>query len=170
MDEQQMDNVVPTKRRAPVLLIALVILVWGLLIKLLFWPFGEAEEKRMYRANFRSLKGISLSVLQYCSDNEDRFPPNMDSAEAVFPYFGVESSSLLSPKPPHNRGMYIGNGRLAGTKTTSLRDPEKVIMFFDTYTGEDGDVQVIACADSSTRIVTQQELAKAIVNGYRMHK
>lgn len=147
--------------RINLFLVALLILFIAFVI-----GANTCDPRRPRRSpNLVILKILSLTVISYSSDYDDRFPPNMDSAEAVAPYLAKLDSKLIT-KPTHNRGIFLGNWRLAGKKMTSIKDPHQVIMFFDTYS--DDGVHNIVSADGATRISKSEQLAKAIAHGYRI--
>lgn len=156
----------PNRRKLWIVFSLVLIVAAGSLIRF-GYHVSDARRSSEKISNLSSLVDFSRALLAYTTDFDDCFPPNMDSSEAAAPYVKYSSPDLFST-PPHKRGMYIGNGRLARTKTTSVKDPGTVIMFFDTYIWEKDNDQAVAFVDGSTKYTNAQRVSKAIAHGYRV--
>jgi prepilin-type processing-associated H-X9-DG protein len=90
---------------------------------------------------------MAIAVELYLADHDDRFPPAMGSARAVEPYVRsyVGNEGILREFNPAG-GEVLGNKALAGVQSTSISDPGKTVMFYESRPLPDGR-RVVAYAD-----------------------
>ena len=78
---------------------------------------------------------LAMAAAMYCPDNDDHFPPAMDSGESVRPYLTkyVSDKGMSHDvfKSIHS-GAILGDPRLASVKFSSISDPAIVMSFYDS--------------------------------------
>ena len=134
------------------------------------WGGGKASAKRMQ--DISNLKQIGTALSIYLFDHDDRFPPDMSSPRAGFKYFGdymkkddngkVWALYSYAPDSPE----FLGNGSLALKLQSAIKEPSRVIGFFDSAPFSNKRRHVMF-ADTSVRSWEEAVFQKAVANRWR---
>jgi len=109
-----------------------VFLLWGvpavsvgMLLPALAGAKGRAQEVLC----MSSLKQLNLGLLMYAGDNNDVFPPADRWCDAIKMYVASEKP-FQCPAQPEQRSSFALNAKVAGKKTTSIKEPGRTVLAF----------------------------------------
>jgi hypothetical protein len=134
----------PRKQGLPVWAIVLICIagLCGLgvpiLAALLFPVFAQAKWSAKKVQTLSNMKQLSLAMIMYTTDFDDKFPPTMDSALAVKPFveaYAKNDGIFLSLHPEGSE--LLGNGKLAGKASQNILRPADTLMFYDEKPWQD---------------------------------
>ncbi|RYG33313.1 hypothetical protein EON81_18450 [bacterium] len=130
-----------------------------ILAAILLPVFSQAKMAAKRTAGLSSMKELSLGVLMYMGDADDRFPPVMDSALSMKPMVEpyVKDPSVFTSKNEKG-GEILSDPRLAGRFSFSIADPSKGIMLYDSLPWQ-GDRSPVGYIDGSARLIPHASIA-----------
>jgi prepilin-type processing-associated H-X9-DG protein len=104
---------------------------------IVFPVFGRASGKAKQVSCLANMKQVTLAILIYASDNDDRTPPPDTWTDAIEPYY--KSADML--KCPEAWGLdcgYAMNGAITPEVWSALRRPEEAVLLFESDLGWNG--------------------------------
>ena len=147
-------------RRKPSLLLILGLPVLVALGVAVFFPFSPTPKDASRRIAGRShMRQLGTRILIYAGDHDDHFPLAMESARALRPVIidRVEAPWLFKTTNPRG-GEILGDARLGGRLTTSVKDPERAVMLFDSLPWPNGSSPVCR-VDGSAKTLPHATIA-----------
>ena len=109
--------------------VAVCVGVVVVLAALMFPVFSRARGKARQSSCLSNLKQVSLAMVMYASDYDDRFPRDTDWETATYPY--VRNMAIFScPECPNEQG-YSHNPRLHAVETKTLQQPAQTLAWWD---------------------------------------
>jgi hypothetical protein len=157
------------KSKTGVWLIALVavagICVFGCAIfaAILFPVFSQARGAARRTIGLTRMKQLSVAVLIYQNDFDEKYPRDMSSADALRAPVGkyVKDPTVFETANPKG-GEILGNGRLSGKDGMDVLTPNDVVMVYDSLPWDNG-VGLAGYADGHAMVVRPYEnLAKSL--------
>jgi prepilin-type processing-associated H-X9-DG protein len=108
-------------------------IIMAILAAILFPVFAQAREKARTASCQSNLKQISLAVLMYCQDYDERLPMSHNWTDATYAY--VRNQSLhYCPSAPSQYG-YAYNANLGGREMVKIRAPAELVALFESTAG-----------------------------------
>ncbi len=112
----------------------------SILAAVLFPVFSQARSAAIKTVSRSNIKRIATSVIIYCADYNDKYPPVRSWEDAVTPYMlsspnEAQSASPFRPPYKENPGSYAFNASLNGKSMVDLLDPSRTIMVFEAVPG-----------------------------------
>ncbi len=107
---------------------------------ILFPVFAKAREKARQSACMSNLKQISIQMLGYAQDNDDKFPPASKWMDTIEPYRSPskkDDSTYRCPALPEKNADSYGyayNRSVAGKPTVKITDPQEKMLVYDSET------------------------------------
>ncbi|HSI73665.1 MAG TPA: DUF4339 domain-containing protein [Fimbriimonas sp.] len=115
---------------------------------ILFPVFSQAKMAAQKTASLSNLKQLSLGVIMYTTDWDDRYPLHMDSAVSLKPAIMPYIKNDMAFVSPHPKGsVYLGNPKLSAKNSAKVVDPATTILLYDSLPWQPRDVAVEAFAD-----------------------
>lgn len=96
---------------------------------LLLPALAKEKAKAQGAACMNNLRQISLGLLMYAGDNNETFPRADSWCDAIKKYVGSEIPFHCAMEPDQ-RSSYALNTKVAGKKTSDLRDPARTVLTF----------------------------------------
>lgn len=137
---------------------------------ILFPVFSQAKLAAKKTSTMSQLKQISLNVLIYAGDFDDRLPPHMESVEDTRPYI----EPYLQPRKANQPDLFVsqhgaeseflGDERLGGINLQNLAQPKEVMMFYDSLIWRDRyvisyvDGQVLSVPGKDPRVALMKPI------------
>lgn len=115
-----------------------------------------------------NLKQVSIATLIYVADFDDLFPPDTSSVASAKPYLRtyVKNSEVFASTKPASPS-FLGNGSLARQNATQIKEPDKLMLFFDSTPWE-SKVRLTSFVDSHVRSIKEEDYQIAVVNKWRV--
>ncbi len=107
---------------------------------ILFPVFAQAREKARQSACASNLKQISLQMLGYAQDNDDKFPPAKRWMDAIKPYGSQAKKGDAPYRCPSLRAPnadsygYAFNSNVAAKPGSKIADPRAKMLVYDSET------------------------------------
>lgn len=101
---------------------------------ILFPVFAKSREKARQTACLSNIKQISLCLIMYSNDWDERLPPPERWSEAVLPYLR-DRKLLACPSVPKLSCGYALNRALGGDVFPKLQRPPEVVLLFESDRG-----------------------------------
>lgn len=141
----------------------IVLAVGACMVWLAFFPI-RATDRHLDLTSVH-LKQLGAGLLIYAADNDDRFPPDMSSARAVWPALNeyvkderaIKSENKESPE-------FLGNATLGGKKYKEL-DEKHTIVFFESAPSEGG--RYVLFVEGRVKRLTETEFQLALANDWK---
>lgn len=102
---------------------------------LLLPPLAKAKSKAQSITCMNNLKQLALGALMYAGDHNDRLPSADNWCDALLSYSGSEAVFRCANGAPGHRCHYGYNARLSGAELPSVKDPDKMVLFFEVEGG-----------------------------------
>ncbi len=130
----------PMTDGARVFIICLAVIAGGLLLlaSLLYPALQRANLKSEAIQCMTKTKGLALAIHMYSADHQNQLPFGSNWCDAIQPYLGVGSATKFrcpSTKTTSERGDYALNQNLQGKSLSSIRDPMRTVLLFETDGG-----------------------------------
>lgn len=157
----------PKKSGAAVVLIVLAVVFGGgiflvaILAAILFPVFAKTREKARLVSCESNVKQISLGLMQYMQDNNDKFPPSAGAyKDAVFPY--IKSEQVFHcPTDTSGSEDYSLNTNLQGKSLEKLSNPAMVVAVYEgrsqTLNFRHDNQAVVGFADGHVKAITREQ-------------
>ena len=136
---------------------------------ILFPVFAQAKLQAKMSTTMTNLKQVGAAVAMYTVDNDDKFPPKMDTLSDAWPVIIGAARTAMPESNNPGHPEFSGNGSLAGTVSTKLDAPQRTYEFFDSAPWGSADSfmnkRVVGYADSSARIVKEEQFQAGLLHG-----
>lgn len=96
---------------------------------------AKAQSRAQSISCMNNLKQLALAVRMYAEDHNNRLPPAYNWCDAISNYTGSEAVFRCATGVPGQRCHYGYNARLSEAELTSIKDPNKVVLFFEVEGG-----------------------------------
>ncbi|HOY58965.1 MAG TPA: DUF4190 domain-containing protein [Verrucomicrobiota bacterium] len=97
---------------------------------------AKAKSQAQSITCMNNLKQLALGALMYANDYNDQLPPADAWCDAVLKYTAGSEAVFHCPSgAPGQRCHYGYNARLTGKSLASVKDPDKVVLFFEVDGG-----------------------------------
>jgi hypothetical protein len=152
----------PQKKSNVVLIVAIILTVGFCLIvpimaAILFPVFSQARLSAQKSATLSQAKQISLSLLMYASDNDEKLPPQLTTSaqliSAVAPYDLGGSIDIKSKNPAG--GEFQSNGGAQGLSLLRILSPNLAVLVYESAPWERDGGRVVGHFDGSAKYVKQ---------------
>lgn len=97
----------------------------------LFPVFSQAKEAAKKTRAITSMKNLGMATIIYLADNNDRFPPEMETAVAAEYYLQPYAKDRSIFESVHDESQILGNDFLSNRESSQINAPNEVIMFYD---------------------------------------
>ncbi|MBS1715503.1 MAG: hypothetical protein JST30_14330 [Armatimonadetes bacterium] len=147
-------------------LVALCLPCGAIFAAVLIPVFAQAKIAARQTATLSNLKHLGQGVLQYTVDYDDVYPPEMMSANTVWPFVskyvtGPSARDSLNPASP----LFQGVAALSAEKTRAVVNPAGKYMFYDSMPWPASPKRMVLFVDGHAKKVdeaqVQLELADA---------
>ena len=82
-----------------------------------------------------NLKQLSLGIMQYAQDNDQKLPDGDKWVDEIYPYVKSESVFRDPTAPAGEKWSYAFNKNLSGLKLSDLASPAATVLLFETTLG-----------------------------------
>jgi len=123
----------------------------GLLIGLLIWGFTgylvgiilqNISDIEARRRDLPNIKNIGLALLMYAEDNQGYLPQAGNWVDATYPYVKDWKIFHCPADKSHSRSSYAFNANLGGKKLEDIKNPNAVILAYETNHPGDNPVGI----------------------------
>ncbi len=141
------------------------ILVVAILAAILFPVFAKVRGNARLASCESNVKQISLGLVQYEQDNNDKFPPSAAAyKDAVFPYIKIEQV-FHCPADEGGGVDYALNTKLQGVSLEKISHPDLVVAIYEgknqtldfRHEHDGAKVAVVGFADGHAQVVTEAQ-------------
>jgi hypothetical protein len=118
---------------------------------ILFPVFASSKEAARKTAALSNIKQVSLGIVMYTGDHNERFPLAMDSARTFGPVIDpyVKNRALFMSMNPAG-GEILGNKKLSGKRFDKVVDAAQTIMIYDSLPWR-GEKALVGYTDGHAR-------------------
>lgn len=138
-----------------------------ILAAIVFPIFSQAKLAAKLASTRSDIKQFTNATLIYATDNDDLFPPLMATAQDAYPavqsYFKRDLPRSLNP----NGADINGNRNLNGVMTTSVKNADRTMMYFDSASWPNG-ARIVSFVDGSSKRVEERDFLAGQANRYVM--
>lgn len=97
--------------------------------------FKGAREKARQASSQSNMKQISLGIIQYTQDHDERFPDADKWVDEVMPYIKTEAVFRDPSAPAGEKWSYTFNKNLSGKSLAALDSPATTVLLFESAAG-----------------------------------
>lgn len=90
---------------------------------------AKAKGKALNVACMNNVRQLNLGLLMYAGDNGEAFPPADRWCDASMKYVNAEKPFRCAAEPDQ-RSSYALNAKVAGKKTTDIKEPARTVLVF----------------------------------------
>ncbi len=102
---------------------------------ILFPVFAKAREKARQTSCCSNMKQLSMSLLMYSQDHNDKFPTGANWNQAIRPYMPKNNSILACPTTGCPDPAYALSANVSGKKAASFKEPFQAVALFECEPG-----------------------------------
>ncbi|HXH62200.1 MAG TPA: hypothetical protein VNI20_12690 [Fimbriimonadaceae bacterium] len=150
----------PKKNTTVVVIVVLVVVVGfcffiAIGAAILFPVFAQAKLAARKASTMATAKSLSLSLLMYSSDNDDRFPPQLSTSEdllQVAEQYSPPGRLDVSSKNPDGGG-FLPNAQAAGVNLREVLTPGTSVLVYDSKPWKPDDGRVVGLMSGGAKYV-----------------